>query len=211
VRSRIRPPQVRRHWIIRGLRLLLAALSARGPLVLLLEDLHWSDASSIEVVGEALADVPGLRVLALASQRPGWSAPWSAWGWTERLTLHTLGAEDATQVAQAVVGGTPLAPDLERHVAERAHDLDLAGEIALIGVELGPHGVRVLNIAPGAVATPINSSTMADPGKLGTLDAAIPLGRIARPEEIARGVVILAYGNAAYMPATTEVLPLLPN
>jgi glucose 1-dehydrogenase len=71
------------------------------------------------------------------------------------------------------------------------------------GVELGPHDIRVVNIAPGAVATPINQTTMSDPTKLKTLDAAIPIGRIARPEDIADVVVFLASGKAAYMTATT--------
>jgi glucose 1-dehydrogenase len=71
------------------------------------------------------------------------------------------------------------------------------------GVELGEHGIRVVNIAPGAVETPINTSTMNDPGKLKTLDAAIPVGRMARPEEIADMVVFLASGKASYMTATT--------
>jgi glucose 1-dehydrogenase len=71
------------------------------------------------------------------------------------------------------------------------------------GVELGAHGIRVVNIAPGAVATPINQSTTEDPEKLRTLEAAIPLGRIAQPEEIADVVVFLASGKAAYMTGTT--------
>jgi glucose 1-dehydrogenase len=71
------------------------------------------------------------------------------------------------------------------------------------GVELGPHGIRVLNVAPGAVATPINASTMSDPGKLKTLDAAIPLGRMAEPAEIADMVVFLASDKAGYLTATT--------
>jgi glucose 1-dehydrogenase len=58
-------------------------------------------------------------------------------------------------------------------------------------VELGGHGIRVINIAPGAVSTPINTSTMADPDKLGRLDAAIPLGRMAESSEIAEVVVFL--------------------
>jgi glucose 1-dehydrogenase len=71
------------------------------------------------------------------------------------------------------------------------------------GVELGSHGIRVVNIAPGAVATPINRSTMADPAKMQALDAAIPLGRMAQPEEIADVVVFLASGKAGYLTATT--------
>ena len=49
------------------------------------------------------------------------------------------------------------------------------------GVELGPHGMPVVGVGPGAVATPINAATMADPAKMKMLDAAIPLGRMAEP------------------------------
>lgn len=74
------------------------------------------------------------------------------------------------------------------------------------GVELGAHDIRVINIAPGAVATPINASTEADPAKMKALDAAIPLGRIAQSSEIADVVVFLASGKAGYMTATTVVI-----
>ena len=71
------------------------------------------------------------------------------------------------------------------------------------GVELGPYGVTVVNVGPGAVATPINTSTMNDPEKMKTLDAAIPLGRMAEPEEIASLVAFLAGDGATYLTATT--------
>jgi glucose 1-dehydrogenase len=63
-----------------------------------------------------------------------------------------------------------------------------------------------VNVAPGAVDTPINQSTTTDAAKLKTLDAAIPVGRLARPEEIADVVVFLASGKAGYMNATTVVV-----
>jgi glucose 1-dehydrogenase len=71
------------------------------------------------------------------------------------------------------------------------------------GVELAPHGIRVVGVGPGAVATPINLSTMNDPALLAKLNAAIPLGRLAQPEEIADVVVFLAGDGASYLTATT--------
>jgi glucose 1-dehydrogenase len=71
------------------------------------------------------------------------------------------------------------------------------------GVELAPHGVLVVGVGPGAVATPINLSTMADPTLMSKLNAAIPLGRMAQPEEIANVVAFLAGDGASYLTATT--------
>ena len=73
-------------------------------------------------------------------------------------------------------------------------------------VELGQHGVRVVGVAPGAVDTPINASETSDAAAMRTLDDAIPLGRLARPEEIASTVVFLASDDAGYTTATTVVL-----
>jgi len=74
------------------------------------------------------------------------------------------------------------------------------------GVELAPHNVLVVGIAPGAVATPINRVTMKDPAMMGRLNAAIPLGRMAEPEEIAGVVAFLASDQARYMTSTTVVV-----
>ena len=71
------------------------------------------------------------------------------------------------------------------------------------GVELAPHGICVVGVGPGAVETPINASTMKDPTLLAKLNAAIPLGRLAQPEEIANVVVFLAGDGASYLTATT--------
>jgi glucose 1-dehydrogenase len=71
------------------------------------------------------------------------------------------------------------------------------------GIELAPHDILVTGVGPGAIATPINVSTMQDPAKMKTLDSAIPLGRMAKPEEIGSVVAFLAGDGASYLTATT--------
>jgi glucose 1-dehydrogenase len=71
------------------------------------------------------------------------------------------------------------------------------------GVELAGKGVTIVNVGPGAVATPINDSTMNDPELLAKRNAAIPMGRMAQPDEIARVVAFLASDAASYITATS--------
>jgi adenylate cyclase len=144
--------EIRRQALIRSLRLLLGALSERAPTVLVLEDVHWVDAASQEVLKEILSDVPGLRLLTLVAQRPGWTAPWSDWGWTERITLRPLQDSEAALMAGAVLGGKSLSPELEAYVAERAGGNPFFVEELLRALEetgglLGHNGS--MSLAPG--------------------------------------------------------------
>jgi glucose 1-dehydrogenase len=70
-------------------------------------------------------------------------------------------------------------------------------------LELAKYNILVAGVGPGAVETPINTSTMQDPELLKKLNNAIPLGRMAKPEEIARAVAFLAGDGATYITGTT--------
>jgi glucose 1-dehydrogenase len=72
-----------------------------------------------------------------------------------------------------------------------------------LALELAPYGINVVNVAPGAIATPINKATLEDPEKKLALEREIPLGRIGTPEEVAWLVAYLASDAAAYITGTT--------
>ena len=71
------------------------------------------------------------------------------------------------------------------------------------GVELGPQGVRVVSVAPGAVDTPINEATMKDDALRQKLENSIPLRTVADPSEIGGVVAFVISDEAKYMTATT--------
>jgi glucose 1-dehydrogenase len=70
-------------------------------------------------------------------------------------------------------------------------------------VELGPLGITVNNIAPGAISTPINTKMMADKTQLNALLANIPLGRMGTPDEVAGLALFLASDDGAYVTGST--------
>jgi glucose 1-dehydrogenase len=72
-----------------------------------------------------------------------------------------------------------------------------------LAMELAPHNITVNNIAPGAVATPINTRTLENSTLLEELRAIIPMGRLAKPEEIASLAVFLASDDAAFVTGST--------
>lgn len=74
------------------------------------------------------------------------------------------------------------------------------------GVELAPHNITVVGIAPGAIATPINDETLNDPEQKAKLEGSIPLGRVGEASEVGNLAVWLASDQSAYVTATTYVI-----
>jgi glucose 1-dehydrogenase len=72
-----------------------------------------------------------------------------------------------------------------------------------LAVELSVHGIRINNVAPGAIATPINAATLANDQKMAVLSRIIPMGRMGQPEEVARVALFLASDAASYVTGST--------
>ena len=75
-----------------------------------------------------------------------------------------------------------------------------------LAVELGPKGITVNSIAPGAFATDANAALLADAPRLESLLKRIPLGRLGRPEEVAGLAAFLASSEADYVTGSTYVI-----
>lgn len=75
-----------------------------------------------------------------------------------------------------------------------------------LAVELGPLGITINNIAPGAIVTPINKALLEDKPKLNALLKNIPLGRLGTTDDVAGLVAFLASDDAAYVTGSTFVI-----
>jgi glucose 1-dehydrogenase len=72
-----------------------------------------------------------------------------------------------------------------------------------LAMELAPYKINVNNIAPGAIATPINQAVLDDPIAMKNATSEIPWGRFGRPEEVASVAVFLASDEAEYVTGST--------
>src|SRR5262249_59029730 len=84
-----------------------------------------------------------------------------------------------------------------------ATEAAVAAMMKTMAQEAGPYGVRVLSVAPGAVATPINKAVLDDKAWQADLMNKVPLKRIGQPEDIATVALFLASDQASYVTATT--------
>ena len=86
----------------------MAAIARQRPLLVVVEDLHWADASSVELLDRVIDVLPGLPILLVIAHRPDFSPPWTGQANTTLITLSRLNRRDATKLATEVMGGHDL-------------------------------------------------------------------------------------------------------
>jgi class 3 adenylate cyclase/tetratricopeptide (TPR) repeat protein len=116
--------ELARQRVLEALVAWVEELAREHPTVLLVEDLHWSDPSTVQWIRLLAERIPGSRVLCVLTQRPEFEAPWSALG-AEAIVLGRIGAEDARRLVQHAAEGAPLAPRLVDTIVERADGVPL--------------------------------------------------------------------------------------
>jgi class 3 adenylate cyclase/tetratricopeptide (TPR) repeat protein len=112
----------------RTLELLLAWILDLGreqPLVLLVEDLHWADPSSLELLTLLVEQVPTGRLLLLLTHRPGFAAPWGLRSHLTPIVLGRLSRRHGVEMVASIAGTTRLPEELVSQVVARADGVPL--------------------------------------------------------------------------------------
>jgi NAD(P)-dependent dehydrogenase (short-subunit alcohol dehydrogenase family) len=89
-----------------------------------------------------------------------------------------------------------IAPGLDAYSASKA---GVAGLVRVLAADYAADGIRVNGLLPGITATAMNHWWLDDPEQRAALEASVPLGRAAQPEEIAGAVAFLASDDASYV------------
>ncbi|TIW61020.1 MAG: hypothetical protein E5V49_13080 [Mesorhizobium sp.] len=104
---------------------LLAALAARGPLLVVVEDLHWADPTMRELFDQVVGRVESLPVIVLITFRPEIATPWEGRGHVTVLTLSRLSRRQVEELATEVAQGKTLPPEVLHQIAERTDGVPL--------------------------------------------------------------------------------------
>ena len=118
-------PQQRRQRMLEALASQVAALSSQNPLLMIFEDAHWADPTSLELFSRIVDKVPTLRVLLIVTFRPEFDPPWIGRPYVTALTLNRLAEREISAMIDRVVGNKPLPANIRQDIIERTDGIPL--------------------------------------------------------------------------------------
>lgn len=104
---------------------LIFEMSEQAPMVLLLEDLHWADPSTLEVLGLLIEEVSAASLLVVLTFRPEFQPPWDHRSHVTRLNLGRLAPAETRQLIEGVTGGIALPPEVEEQILDKTDGVPL--------------------------------------------------------------------------------------
>jgi class 3 adenylate cyclase/predicted ATPase len=119
------PPEVLRRRTFETLARWLFAWAALEPTVLVVEDLHWADPSSLELLGGLIEGVAAAPVLLVLTHRPEFVPPWPDAPHLVRLRLPSLAPAESAALVERVAKGEPLPADVVEQVVKRTDGVPL--------------------------------------------------------------------------------------
>jgi class 3 adenylate cyclase/predicted ATPase len=103
----------------------LAALSRQRPALLIFEDLHWADSTSLELLDRMVRLASCLRVLMIVTFRPEFSAPWTGQAHVTSLSLNRLARRETAALVESVTGGKSLPPEILDRIVQHTDGVPL--------------------------------------------------------------------------------------
>ena len=119
------PPQQRRQKTLEALSSQMEALSRQTPVLMIFEDAHWTDPTSLEAFGRAVDRVRTLRVLLIVTFRPEFEPPWIGRPHVTPLTINRLAQRDIDAMIDRVVGNKQLPASIRQDIIERTDGIPL--------------------------------------------------------------------------------------
>ena len=166
------PPQ-RRQKTMEALIGRVEAIARQSPVLMIFEDAHWADPSSLEVFGRLVDRIGSLRVLLFVTFRPEFAAPWVGRPHVTALTINRLAPRDVMAMIEQVAGNKPLSASIRQDIIERADGIPLfVEEMTKAVLEADGEGAAARTVAAvpsPALAVPasLHASLMARLDRLG--------------------------------------------
>jgi class 3 adenylate cyclase/predicted ATPase len=175
-------PEQRRQRTLEALTLQLAELARRQPVLMIFEDAHWTDPTSLEVLGRTVDRIKTLSVLLIVTFRPEFDAPWVGQSHVTSLTLNRLGEREAAAIIARLAGNKALSADVLAEIVERTDGIPLfVEEMTKAVLEAESEGAArrtVAAVPSSALAVPasLHASLMARLDRLGPAKEVAQIG-----------------------------------
>ena len=177
-------PQQRRQKTLEALTAHMEALSRSNPVLMIFEDLHWIDPTSLEALGRTVDRLRTLGVLLLLTYRPEFEPPWVGRPYVTALTLNRLGEREIAAMIDRVTGNKPLSETVRQDIIERTDGIPLfVEEITKAVLESESEGAteRAVGAIPSpsvAVPASLHASLMARLDRLGSAKEVAQIGAV---------------------------------
>ena len=142
------PSQLRRQKLIAALVGGVEALSNKTPTLMVFEDAHWADPSSLEVLGRIIDRIGALQVMLLVTFRPEFIAPWFGRPYLSTLTVNRLSTEETLSLINRTRGSNSLPQRMIHEIVERTDGVPLFVEEitkALLESQADPNSVTAMS------------------------------------------------------------------
>ncbi len=119
------PPQQRRQRTLEALINQIAALAEQSPVLMIVEDIHWVDPTTLEVLGRGIDRIKSVGVLLVMTYRPEFEPPWIGRPYVTVLTLTRLGEREIGSMIDRVAGNKALPDSIRQDIIERTDGIPL--------------------------------------------------------------------------------------